>query len=63
MVETVLLPCKKGPLAVQGVVIQEKKYGFHGEYNKILILDLMKMGFAVLVGQFAQELVCHFSMI
>ena len=60
MVETVLLLCKKGPLAVQGVVIQEKKYGFHGEYNKILILDLMKMGFAVLVEQFVQELLNHF---
>ena len=38
MVETVLLLCKKGPLAVQGVVIQEKKYGFRGACNKILIL-------------------------
>ena len=45
---------------MQGVVIQEKKYGFHGEYNKILILDLMKMGFAVLIGQFVQVLSNHF---
>ena len=60
MVEIVLLLCKMGPLAEQGVVILEKKYGFHGEYNKILILDLMKMGFAVLVGQFVQVLLNRF---
>mgnify|MGYP005744451473 CR=1 FL=1 len=63
MVETVLLLYRTDPPPELGVVIQERKYGFRDEYSKILIPDLMKMGFAVLVGQLARELLNHFSLI